>query len=271
MEIKYTYIFCDIYDTLINDQRQIDSFTKFEIDKYNDCGGKFILVTGRNFLSAKSIYQSLHLSTPIIINQGCIYSPQNDKFIHRSFMQVESLYRLCLFLEKQKIYFQIFSNNDIFVKNKTEYSIQYIKNCGVDITETNAELSNLVLHKKIVSDKLMIECDVNIIDNLLKDLKQKFGEQFAIDKSKKWIIEISSLNNTKGYAVKHFIEHNKIERKCCMAIGDSQSDLSMFEQVGFSIAVNNSSCGFSSKVHKISKSNNEDAVGYALQKYAYLD
>lgn len=267
--LRYPFVFCDIDDTLLNNDRCIDLKNKTEILRYTQSGGNFILTTGRNYFAAKKIYDNLHLNTPIIVNQGCIFSPAKNQWTYRQTLNRTHLINLCRFLEDHNTYFQLFSQNKIFVKEKTDYSHNFIKNCGVFITETNMSLSKFLTLSQCDIEKLMIEECENFIDDLYMKLQQLFGSYFAIEKSKSWIIEISDPLNIKGEAIKNMLKYSNTSKSHCMAIGDSQSDLSMFEQVGMAIAVANAHESVLSRADAITKSNNDAGVGFALEQYAY--
>ena len=269
-KLKYSIVFCDIDDTLLDDRLQISKLTASAIHQYISCNGKFVLVTGRNYLSTKKIYNSLNLDTLLIVNQGIVYNPKTDQILYEKSFNTYDLIKLCKLLEQKNVYFQLFCDNIIYVKKKTFYSQQYIQRCEVKIVETGELLSSFIVRKKISFSKLMIECDEAFIDPLFFEIVEQFEGVFSITKSKSWIIEISPLGLTKGNAIEYILKEYGIRKDRAMAIGDSDNDISMFNKVGFSIAVKNSSPDILISTNAITESNNNSGVGYALEEYVYL-
>lgn len=268
-KLKYAIVFCDIDDTLLNDKLKISELTKTAICRFTSFGGRFVLVTGRNYSSTRRVYEELNLDTLLIVNQGTVYDPSINYIHHQKVFDTVNLAKMCEFLEQKSIYFQLFCNNVIYVEKMTDYSHRYIQRCGVKICETNVQLSSFVEKNKMLFDKLMLECDEKLIDDIFSDISERFCGIFDITRSKSWIVEVAPSGSTKGAAVEFILRKYCIHKEQAMAIGDSDNDLSMFNSVGFSVAVSNSSPSIIKRADAVTKSNNNNGVGYALEKYVY--
>lgn len=62
-------------------------------------------------------------------------------------------------------------------------------------------------------------------------------------------------------------KYYNIERNEVMAIGDWDNDIPMIEYAGFGVAMGNASDGLKERADFITKSNEENGVAYALQKF----
>ena len=78
--------------------------------------------------------------------------------------------------------------------------------------------------------------------------------------------DIANINSNKGNAVKKLLEILNIKKEETIAIGDDNNDLSMFEQVGRKVAMNNAIDLVKEKADEITLSNDEDGVAIYLEK-----
>lgn len=78
--------------------------------------------------------------------------------------------------------------------------------------------------------------------------------------------DIANIDSNKGNAVKKLLEILKIKKEETIAIGDDVNDLSMFEQVGYKVAVSNAVDIVKEKTDEITLSNDEDGVAVFLNK-----
>lgn len=78
--------------------------------------------------------------------------------------------------------------------------------------------------------------------------------------------DIANIDSNKGIAVKKMLEILNIKKEETIAIGDDNNDLSMFEQVGYKVAVNNAIDIVKEKADEITLSNDEDGVAIFLDK-----
>ena len=78
--------------------------------------------------------------------------------------------------------------------------------------------------------------------------------------------DIANINSNKGSAVKKLLEILNIKKEKTIAIGDDINDLSMFEQVGYKVAVDNAIDIVKENADEITLSNDEDGVAVFLDK-----
>lgn len=78
--------------------------------------------------------------------------------------------------------------------------------------------------------------------------------------------DIANINSNKGIAVKKLLEILGIKKEETIAIGDDNNDLSMFEQVGYKVAMGNAIDIVKENADEITLSNDEDGVAVYLEK-----
>ena len=78
--------------------------------------------------------------------------------------------------------------------------------------------------------------------------------------------DIANIESNKGIAVKKLLEILNIKKEETIAIGDDNNDLSMFEEVGYKVAVSNAIDIVKEKADEITLSNDENGVAVFLEK-----
>lgn len=78
--------------------------------------------------------------------------------------------------------------------------------------------------------------------------------------------DIANIDSNKGNAVKKLLEILNIKKEETIAIGDDINDLSMFEQVGYKVAVDNAIDIVKENADEITLSNDEEGVAVFLDK-----
>ena len=82
-------------------------------------------------------------------------------------------------------------------------------------------------------------------------------------------LELTSPTATKSNALLKLAEILGIDRDETMAVGDSFNDLDMLRAAGTAVAMGNAEPEIKETADYITKSNDEDGVAYAIEKYAF--
>ena len=80
-------------------------------------------------------------------------------------------------------------------------------------------------------------------------------------------MEFNNVNATKGHAVLELAAHLGIKPDEIMVAGDENNDLSMLEQIPFSVAMGNGNPHVKEVSSVITEDNNHDGLGLAVEKY----
>ena len=93
-----------------------------------------------------------------------------------------------------------------------------------------------------------------------KSIDEKFIDNSTI------YFDIANIDSNKGNAVNKLLKILNIKKDETIAIGDDNNDLSMFEEVGYKVAVDNAIDIVKEKADEITLSNDEDGVAVFLEK-----
>ena len=80
-------------------------------------------------------------------------------------------------------------------------------------------------------------------------------------------VEMYSKNTSKGIALRELADILGISKNEIMSIGNGENDLTMFEESGIKIAVENAEFSLKEKADLIVSSNNNDGVAEAIEKF----
>ena len=153
------------------------------------------------------------------------------------------------------------------VVNKVKHPDQEIK-LGEDIR-------SFVYNNDVVQCTIA-DSDFDKIKNLIPKLEQV--ENVEIKNRHKSLLDIkfkddktifcgiANIDCNKGTAIKKLLEILNIKKEEAIAIGDDNNDLSMFEQVGYKVAVANAINIVKEKADEITLSNDDDGVAVFLEK-----
>ncbi|MES9740423.1 HAD hydrolase family protein, partial [Peribacillus frigoritolerans] len=107
--------------------------------------------------------------------------------------------------------------------------------------------------------------DENKLEEAWNQFK-KFDELMVVS-SADHNIEITSKKASKGIALEKlaFLMNGSLDK--AMAIGDSNNDLSMFQKVGYSVAMGNAKDVIKTACTTTTLTNEENGVAYAIYRY----
>jgi hydroxymethylpyrimidine pyrophosphatase-like HAD family hydrolase len=100
--------------------------------------------------------------------------------------------------------------------------------------------------------------------NDLKDYLDKNGS-FSYARSGFGIFDITAAGTDKGEAIELIANHYKVPMNEVCAFGDYDNDLEIFERVGLSVAMENSSPKLKAAADLHTYSNEEDGIAHALE------
>ena len=258
-------IFIDIDGTLRDSDRNLSERTIDAVKRVTNEGILVILCSGRPRGYTEQVSRECFASKYIITsNGGNIYDYEENKVIYVNEMDKEALIKL------YQIGFEVAHETKVGdgrVVNKVKYADQEIK---LD------ENINDFVYKNPVVQCTIADSDFDKIKNLIPIIekienveiknrhKSLLDDRFKDDNT--IFCDIANINSNKGNAVKKLLEILNIKKEETIAIGDDNNDLSMFEQVGRKVAMNNAIDLVKEKADEITLSNDEDGVAIYLEK-----
>ena len=264
-------IFIDIDGTLRDSERNLSSRTINAVKKVTDKGILVILCSGRPRKYTEQISRECFASKYIITSSGgMIYDYEENKVIYVNEMNKEALIKLYEIANPEDVRF-IMNVGEGRVVNKVKHADQE--------TQLDEDIKDFVYNNPVVQCTIA-DSDFNKIKNLIPKIdkvenveiknrhKSLLDDKFKDDKTV--FCDIANINSNKGNAVKKLLEILNIPKEDTIAIGDDNNDLSMFEQVGYRVAVDNAIDIVKEKSDEITLSNDEDGVAVFLEKVSEI-
>ena len=268
-KIKYKLVVSDFDGTLVKKDTTIGEISKKSIDEYIKNGGHFALCSGRMPSSILARARELGLKGIVGAYQGSVLMDiETGKVFVEGKLDFDLALEACKYLEEKDLHFHLYDFDKFYARRYNEYVKLYEiatgEKCGIDLN-----LSQLMVNTGLVPYKILIMAQEEDLPALFEDLQQKFGDRCYVTASSRHFVELCNKDYSKGTTLDFLTNYYGISMAETMAIGDQINDLPMLEKAGFGLAVKNCQAKLKEKVAVFDYTNEEDAVGRAIEKYAY--
>lgn len=266
--MKYKLIALDLDGTLTNLQKVITPRTKEALMKAQQNGVRLVLASGRPTLGIQALADELHIGDyggfVLAFNGGKMTDWGKKSVLFEQILDealVPELYQAAI------------DNN---------FPILTYQGDGIAATDINDEY---VIHEAFINklpleqyddflhqivypiDKCLIVGDPSRLAVLEKSLAAQMNGRMNIYRSSDFFLECVPNGIDKAASLQRLIDMLGISREELMACGDGYNDLSMIEFAGLGVAMDNAAPEVKEKADFITLSNEEDGVGYAIEKF----
>ena len=286
----YKFIAIDIDGTLLNSNGELTYRTKEVIKKAVDKNVRVVLTSGRVTNSVKSIAMQINADRYMICDNGAsIYDIKENRTIWSKDIPkkvVTDFIRVC---EKNNIYYMVFTDKEIIVKDLRHMALAFYKqrhNCKDEATGiTQFKYAGLEYIENLEKPiRRIVVCDedrviYNSIVNKLKNFEgidllasPHISNKIIKENNREILLsysyaEILPQNVNKWIAIKELIKNMGIKESEVIAIGDNFNDISMIQNAGLGVAMNNGTPVAKEFARVVAPSNDEDGVALILERY----
>ncbi|WP_210146221.1 Cof-type HAD-IIB family hydrolase [Staphylococcus sp. GDY8P29P] len=275
----------DMDGTLLNAAHEISEDNIQAIKYAQSQGITVVIATGRAFYEANAPINQTDLKVPYICLNGAEVRDESFNIMSTSNLNRELINRITEELNKENIFYQVYTNLGIYTENPLrdleiyidiaqragqEADVEKIKS-GIQKRIDNGTLKVVENYDKIqdtpgeiVMKILAFDSDLEKIDRVSETLAK--SESLAVSSSSRGNIEITHSDAQKGIALNTIAERLNIDMKNVMAIGDNMNDVSMLERVGYSVAMENAAPEVKAIAKYETDSNEQSGVGKAIMK-----
>ncbi len=255
----------DIDGTIYTPECGISDGVKSCIKKLQDNGIHFAIATGRTYLSAKYMADLAGAKCPLISYQGGLICSYEGDIWDVKYLNPDIAKEIINDFRKRNIHLNVYVEDKLYVEEDDDYIKDYIGDKGIDYFKVNSfeELDFSKLNKM-----LAIKYDCEFIDNLIKELQEKYPEIYTV-KSFKYFCEIANKEATKGNAIKFLAKKYGIKTDEVLAIGDQNNDIEMVQTAGIGIAMGNGTDEIKNKADYITDSVENDGFVKAINKFVW--
>lgn len=264
--MKYKLLASDFDNTFIRSDGTVSSYTLDIVSKYQECGGKFMLCTGRMFASIRREAQLLGLHGDVVsYNGGMVGDIDTGKIKYCQTMDRDIALEIVKFLESRDKIVHVYIDDTLFIKEKNPYTDYYCKCCKVEAHEVGV-LSEFVKKSKNTPVKILLMDEPSEIDKY-SDLLKKMGEgKYLVAKSAPNLLDIEGVGTSKGNAILEMCKYYGVDISECVCFGDSPNDLSMLKVAGVGVGVSNATDEVLKVVDYVTDSCDDDGVAKVIEK-----
>jgi Cof subfamily protein (haloacid dehalogenase superfamily) len=255
----------DLDDTLLNSKLEVSPRVKQAIFSAREKGVLVTLATGRMYASTLIYAKELEVNIPLITYQGALIkdSQTGETLLHRP-VPLELAKEIIQEYLDRGLHFNVYIDDKLYVDSGNKAAEDYTKLTGIPYIE----VGNLFHFISIPPTKLLIvEYDEEKIKVLEEEFKLKYQGLLHITRSKPYFLEFLHPLANKASALEFLAQEHQIKREEVMAVGDSYNDLEMIEYAGFGVVMGNAPKEIQVKADFVTKSNDEDGVAEAIEKF----
>ena len=276
----------DMDGTLLNNNHVFSAKTIESLKKACEKGIRFMVVTGRNYISALHPLEGTGLVCDYILSSGAE--------IRNSKKEVQMSITLT-FDECEHLYYKLkkYVPGVMFCSEQMNYilgTFEEADNALLDYikffhdTKDRDELRKTALYKEMwsrtkalpnfealrennvpISKMFLVSDNWKLLLEIKKELEKE--ENYAVSSSFKNNLEITHIKAQKGPILKQYIESLGYTMDEVMVLGDSLNDYSMLEMdFGATIAMANADEEIKKVAKYMTKSNEEDGVAYVIDE-----
>lgn len=260
-------IFIDIDGTLRDSNKNLSRNTIEMIRRVSQKGILVVLCSGRPRKYTEDLSRECFASKYIITSNGAnIYDYEQDKILYVNKMNKEAVIELYKIANPEGVRF-IMNAGESRVVNKLKYPDQEQKLEGSieDFVHNNDVVQCTIADSDFDKIKNLIP-KIEKVENVEIKNRHKSLLDIRFKKAETVFCDVANINSNKGIGVKKLLEILGIKKEETIAIGDDNNDLSMFEQVGYKVAMGNAIDSVKEKADEITLSNDEEGVAVYLQK-----
>lgn len=273
MDIKLIAI--DLDGTLLDSEGFLSKENKEAIQKAKEKGVRVVLCTGRPLRAMTHLLAEAELmdeeDIAITYNGGLIQKSKTGEVIHEmthnreesldiyqlgqklnlpvNFIDLDYVYEPAYPKGAESIYMT--SHQEVPKENALEY--------------VNLDIDNLPKPFKI--NKIVMSRPSEELDAAIPEIPDEYYDKYNIYKSQSFILEVLPLNVDKGFSMRLIGKELGLEKEEIMGIGDQENDLSLVENAGLGIAMENAIGPVKEAADYITYSNDANGVAHAIKKF----
>ncbi|WP_053018664.1 Cof-type HAD-IIB family hydrolase [Staphylococcus haemolyticus] len=275
----------DMDGTLLNAAHEISKENVDAIKFAQSQGITVAIATGRAFYEANTPVAETDLSVPYIFLNGAEVRDESFNIMNTSNLNHELVERIKSILDKDDVYYQIYTNRGIYTEDPTKDLDIYLDIAKQAGQEADVEKIKQGIQKRIDNGTLKVVNSYEEIEDIPGELIMKvlafnpdlekinaIGAELsaipslAISSSSRGNLEITHSDAQKGIALESIANQLNIDLKDVMALGDNLNDVSMLERVGYPVAVENAMPEVKAVAKYVTDTNENSGVGKAIMK-----
>ncbi|MBG9982036.1 HAD family hydrolase [Aerococcaceae bacterium DSM 111020] len=268
--MTYKCLVVDVDDTLINDTFVIPERTKKALIDFQEKGYQLVLASGRPMEGmleeARELLLDKYGSYVISFNGATITKMDSMERLFEKHLEMEDQEALLTFFKENNLATLTYHNGKIIIDHENVHTHVESELTGMPM-EYDATFFEELTQPML---KFIGVGDEKIVKQLEAELGGQFGQSCNAVTSKPFYLEVFHKDVSKGQTLEHLAEILDIDMEEIVAVGDGNNDISMIQQAGVGIAVENATPELKAVSDDITGSNNDEGLLQVLEKYFNL-
>lgn len=263
----------DLDNTLLDSDKQISEHTREVLQAAAEKGVEIVPATGRIFKAIPDFLRDMEgVYYALCCNGATVYDKIKEEIIYTNHLQADTVLKLFDVLEKYHCTQDIYQNGQgymepRFLRHLDEYKIE---GPILDLVlRTRKEVEDLREYIRVNPLGIEKVCsffdDMEVRETVRQELRELGIANVASSLPNN--IEINQFGCDKGDGLTHLAEYLGLSMDQVMACGDAENDLKMIEAAGFGVVMENGAPELKEIADFVTKTNNQDGVAYAIEKY----
>lgn len=268
--IAYRAIALDLDGTLTNHDKEVTPITRQALMKAQKNGAHIILASGRPTYGIAPIADHLEINKydgyVLSYNGGKIVKWQTKEEIYSNHLPNDVIPILYNYAKEKSHALLGYSGKEIITEMPDD---EYVKEESRINKMQIRKINNLMESLEPNPTKLLMTGDPSLMIKAEEELSELVGNRMDVFRSAPFFIELVPRGIDKAQSLNRLLGLIGLTPNDMIAFGDGYNDLSMLKLAGIGVAMANAVPEVRAEADFITKSNEEDGVAFAIQKFCY--
>lgn len=268
--IAYRAIALDLDGTLTNHDKEVTPITRQALMKAQKDGAHIILASGRPTYGIAPIADHLEIDKydgyVLSYNGGKIVNWQTKEEIYSNHLPNDVIPILYNYAKGKGHALLGYSGKEIITEMPDD---EYVKEESRINKMQIRKVNNLMESLEPNPTKLLMTGDPSLMIKAEEELSELVGNKMDVFRSAPFFIELVPKGIDKAQSLNRLLGLIGLTPNDMIAFGDGYNDLSMLKLAGIGVAMANAVPEVRAEADFITKSNEEDGVAFAIQKFCY--
>lgn len=261
--MMYRLLAVDVDGTLLDGRHRLSEKNEAAIRKYQDRGGKAILFSGRGYEALKGLVEKLQLTGVAVTQNGSlILDHTGSEVLYSRMIPVDICQRILSYAQAYGYQPLIYQDSQVYSGLTGSYLDTFETCMGQRVIYTEDVKG---CYRNIPLGKILILDEPDRVSAFRAWVTAEVGACVSAELAYDFSLEIGG--SDKGAALRWVSGYYGIPREEIAAIGDGENDKNMLGFAGLSIAMGNAMEGLKGMADKVTRSNQESGVAYAIEQY----
>lgn len=268
--IAYRAIALDLDGTLTNHDKEVTPITRQALMRAQKDGAHIILASGRPTYGIAPIADHLEIDKyngyVLSYNGGKIVNWQTKEELYSNHLPNNVIPILYNYAKENGYALLGYAGKEIITEMPDD---KYVKEESRINKMEIRKVDNLLESLESNPTKLLMTGDASLMIKAEEELAEIVGNRMDVFRSAPFFIELVPNGIDKAQSLNRLLELIGLSTNDMIAFGDGYNDLSMLKLAGVGVAMANAVPEVRAEADFITKSNEEDGVAFAIEKFCY--